>query len=626
VPVSAKASPAKSSGSTAGTPSRAEFPPAQYWRKWCEDALPASLPNGDDIEAQLSEAELSKVRMLAPQAAAGDDAEPPYRILIVEDDPSQAMFAESVLNGTGMQAQVVSVASEMMRAMETFRPDLVLMDLHMPGMSGTELTGLIREHAGFAHTPVVFLTGDTDPERQFEVLESGADDYLSKPVRPRHLIAAVLSRVKRARASHGQRANDGRHPATGLHTRTSMLQRLNSSIPGQGGGALYFVEIENTTALRDRFGYAALEEVLTEAGRQIASIAAEAAPAARLNDNTFLLYAPELKPEDLQSWARSLRDGLGQHAFAIQDEALRLRALVGYASLAHPFGDASSALAAAEQALRQARTLPVGIAAYDPPAPAENARLDAFAEEIKAALAHERFEFAFQPIVAVAGGDEAQYQTLLRLRDAAGELHTAAEIIPAAEAAGLMQEIDRRVLVEAVEVLRRRRTESSPVRLFVSQSPRSLTRDGYAGWVLETMAANEVEGASLVIDVRQADALVHAVALHEFCAAMVPAGVQLCLSQYQSSDESNALLAQLPLGFVRLSARYASRLDDLAIRDEMRAAIERAHRLGLQVIGQQVEDPQAAATLWMSGVDYIQGNLVQGAAVELDFDFQHSVL
>ena len=107
---------------------------------------------------------------------------------------------------------------------------------------------------------------------------------------------------------------------------------------------------------------------------------------------------------------------------------------------------------------------------------------------------------------------------------------------------------------------------------------------------------------------------------------MVPAGIQLCLSQYRAGDEADALLAQLPLGFVRLASRYSTRLDDGPIRDEMRAAIERAHRLGLQVIGQQVEDPQAAATLWMSGVDYIQGNLVQRAAGELDFDFQHSVL
>jgi EAL domain-containing protein (putative c-di-GMP-specific phosphodiesterase class I) len=165
-----------------------------------------------------------------------------------------------------------------------------------------------------------------------------------------------------------------------------------------------------------------------------------------------------------------------------------------------------------------------------------------------------------------------------------------------------------------------------PVRLFVSQSARTLARERYADHVIETLAAHGGEGGSLVIDVRQDEALIHTLALKEFCAAMVPAGIQLCLSQYHASREADALLTQLPLGYVRLAARYSSRLDDTAVRDEMRNAIERAHRLGLQVIGPQVEDPQAAATLWMSGVDYIQGNLVQQAAGGLDFDFHHSVL
>jgi hypothetical protein len=117
-----------------------------------------------------------------------------------------------------------------------------------------------------------------------------------------------------------------------------------------------------------------------------------------------------------------------------------------------------------------------------------------------------------------------------------------------------------------------------------------------------------------------------AVLMREFCDAMVPAGVQLCLGQYHSGREADALLSQLPLGYVRLASRYSQKLDDPAVRDEMRQAIERAHRLGLCVIGQQVEDPQAAATLWMSGVDFIQGNLVQQAAGGLDYDFDHSVL
>lgn len=599
---------------------RAEFPPAQFWRRWCEDAGAPITVSSDPDDAALE----APVQPVTARTADGSP-DAPYRILIVEDDLSQALFAESVLSGAGMQAAVVSVTSEVMGSLESFQPDLVLMDLHMPGMDGTELTGLIREHPAFAHTPIVFLTGDTDLERQFEVLEIGADDYLAKPVRPRHLVAAVQSRVKRARMLRRQRSGEGRHPVTGLFTRAHMLQRLNAAIPGAAEGALYFLEIESTIALRDRYGYAALEGALTDASRHLRELAGDN-PVTRLNDNTFLVHAVDLQVPALEDWARHLRDGLGQHAFAIGDEPLRLRALVGYTSLSHGFGDASSALAAAEQALRQARSTPLGIAAYEAPKEVEAEQARETVDAVRRAITENAFELAFQPVVAVAGGDDAQYQTLLRMRDEAGALHTAAEVLPAAEGAGLLHEIDQRVLQLAVETLQRQRRDNRPVRLFVSQSPRTLARDGYGDWIVELLAAHDVEGAALVVDVRQEDALIHALSLKEFCTAMVPAGIQLCLSQYKAGDEADALLAQLPLGFVRLAARYSTRLDETDVRGEMRAAIEHAHRLGLQVIGQQVEDPQAAATLWMSGVDYIQGNLVQRAAGELDFDFQHSVL
>lgn len=595
---------------------RAEFPPPHYWRRWCDDA-------GPPLAAIETAAPEPLVRAIVPQAGADGSPEAPYRVLVVEDDLSQALFAESVLSGAGMQAAVVSVASEVMASMEAFQPDLVLMDLHMPGMDGAELTNLIRAHATFAHLPIVFLTGDPDPERKVEVLEIGADDYLAKPVRPRHLIAAVQSRIKRARMLRRQRNGEGRHPVTGLYTRSHMLQLLNTVIPGQACGAVYFLEVEGTGALRDRFGYAGLETVLTDAGRHLGTLAGSM-PVSRLSDNVFLIHAPDLADSELAGWARTLRDGIGRHPFNVNSDTLRLRTLVGYAPLSHGFDDASSALAAAERALREARATPVGIAAYQPPQ-----RVDANSETMDAvrqAIAEDRFELAFQPVVAVAGGDTAQYQTLLRMRAADGTLLPAAEFLPAAEAAGLMHEIDRAVLQSAIAVLQRRRRENNPVRLFVSQSAKSLAREGYADLVVEAVAAHDVDGASLIVDVRQDEALIHALALKEFCAAMVPAGIQLCLSQYRAGDEADALLAQLPLGFVRLDSRYSTRLEDGPTRDEMRAAIERAHRLGLQVIGQHVEDPQAAATLWMSGVDYIQGNLVQRAAGELDFDFQHSVL
>ncbi|HEY7598855.1 MAG TPA: EAL domain-containing protein, partial [Candidatus Limnocylindrales bacterium] len=404
-----------------------------------------------------------------------------------------------------------------------------------------------------------------------------------------------------------------------------LLRMLGDTLPAKGKGGLLFVEVEGTTPLRERHGYAALDRLMVDAGRALSGLVG-AMPATRLNDNAFLVLAADQPVKTLEDLARTLRDGMGRHNFQVDGQALRLRTVVGYTSLAHGFTEVGTALEAAERAVRDARLAPHGLAAYAPPESAEAERSRALAKILKNALAEDRFEFAYQPIVAVAGGEQAQYQTLLRLRDAEGTVHTAAEIVPAAESAGLINDIDRWVLDHAIALLAQHNEAGRALRLFVSQSPRTLARDGYADWLVDTMKERGVDGPNLVVDVPLTDALIHAVTLRQFCEKMVPAGVQFCLGRFQHGQEADALMAQLPLGFVRLAARYADASADGAIRDEMRMAIDLAHRRGLQVIAQQVEDPQAAATLWMGGIDFIQGNLVQRAADKLDFDFQSAVL
>ncbi len=580
----------------------------------------AALPLGGDA----AEAEPSAHPAASAQAMETADAEP-FRVLIVEDDRSQALFAEAILRGAGMQAEVVAVPEQMMASLERFEPDLVLMDLHMPGISGTVLTLQIREHPRFSHMPVVFLTGDQDPERQMEVLEHGADDYILKPVRPRHLIAAVQSRVRRARAAQHRRVvtvEPERHPVTGLYTRPVLMQKLAELLPERAGGAL-LVEVGNTTALRNRYGYAGFEKLMNDAGRHLGELA-RANAVARLSDNAFLVVARAQTAAQLGAYARTLRDGIGYRDFNVDDESLRLRSTIGIADLAHGFTETGAVLAAAEDAARNARADATGVAEYVPSAvPAGSVGI---VDTIQRALDHGGLTLAFQPVVAVAGGDQAQFQVLLRMIDAHGAEHLAGTFLPAAENAGLLPKLDRWAMEQALALLQKRRAESRPVRLFVSQSPRTLAQDDYAGWLVQSLEAASTDGTSLVIDLRLEDALVHSMLLRQFCEQMVSAGVQFCLSQYRHGADANLLLEQLPLGYLRLSADFARQPLPQELRDEMRETIERAHRLGLQVIGQAVEDPQAAAALWMGGIDFIQGNLVQRADHALDFDFQNATL
>lgn len=557
----------------------------------------------------------------APVGDAGTGshaAETPYRILIVEDDRGQALFAQSVLHGAGMQAEVQMQPDGVLEAIQRFRPDLVLMDLHMPGKDGMSLTLLIRQQPEYLHLPIVFLTGDPDPERQFEVLESGADDFLNKPIRPRHLIAAVSNRIQRARQRQAPAPRATLNTDTGLPTRTFLLQQLGATLQDQVGGGLFFVEIGSALSLRERYGYAVFEQLMNQAGRRLADVAAPH-PVARLNDNSFLCLSTGVAEDGLDAQAERLRDGLTGNAFDVRDnETLNLRASIGYTALSLGFADAGSALEATERAVLQARLRGNNLAAYAPAQVAEDAP--------RISLEDGQFELAYQPIVAVAGSDQAQYQVLLRMRQADGSLLPASQVIPAAESAGGIAQIDHWVLEHALFVLAERQAKGPSLRLFVSQSPRTLARESHAQWLLQTLAERGIEGTSLVIDLRMADALIHTVTLRDFCNQLMPAGVQFCLSQFEPGREADALLTQLPLGYLRVASRYASAHTDPNLRDELRNVIDQAHRAGLQVIGQQIEDPQAAAAMWMGGVDFIQGNLVQAVGSELGFDFHNAVL
>ena len=554
------------------------------------------------------------------------------RVLIVEDDRAQALFAQSVLANAGMLAEVQQDPMHVLESLESFGPDLVLMDLHMPQANGVELTALIREHPEFLQTPIVFLSGESDPDARYDAIDAGGDDFLSKPISPKHLIAAVQNRVRRMRSMRQRGpAPDVRDEATGLFRRSYVLDLVNDALGAAAenrestGGVLFF-DIDGIAALRERLGLAALEQLLADAGSFLGSRLGEQQPAARISDSGFLILTAALDDHAQEALAHQLRSAMMQQAFEAGGKSMRLRTSVGICALRHGFGDASSLLNTAERMCREARASGRGVKRYEPPKAAEMEQESALIELVREATMHDGFDLIYQPIVAVQGSPDAQYQTLLRLRDATGRVHPASEIVPLAERAKLIIEIDRWVLTRALTVLQQHRDNGRPLRLFVPQSTTTMAAPDQIAWLKAELPAHEVAHGSLVLETRLEDALLYPQVLQAFSRAMLDDGVQLCLGQFENTPEANSVLEQQPLGFIKLAHKYVAGADTQGLRDDLRSMIDRAHLLGIQVIGHRVEDAKAAATLWMSGIDYIQGNLVQGAAGALDFDFSSAVL
>jgi EAL domain-containing protein (putative c-di-GMP-specific phosphodiesterase class I) len=195
-----------------------------------------------------------------------------------------------------------------------------------------------------------------------------------------------------------------------------------------------------------------------------------------------------------------------------------------------------------------------------------------------------------------------------------------------AERSSLIVDIDRWVMSQALALIQVRRSEGEQLRLFVTQSALTLAAPDQAEWLAKEIRDAGVPGDCVVIELRIEDVAVHLGTVKQFCETVAIEQVRFCLSQFEAGRDAESLVDQLPLTYVKLARKYTAGALSPAARDELKAMIDRVHRHGLQVIGHGVEDAQAAATLWMSGIDFIQGNLVQQADPDTNFDFHQAVL
>ena len=116
------------------------------------------------------------------------------RVLVVDDDPALAEMLTIVLRGEGFDTAVVGDGTRALPAVRELRPDVVLLDLMLPGMNGIDVCRAIRTESG---VPIVMLTAKSDTVDIVLGLESGADDYVVKPFKPKELIARIRARVRR---------------------------------------------------------------------------------------------------------------------------------------------------------------------------------------------------------------------------------------------------------------------------------------------------------------------------------------------------------------------------------------------------------------------------------------------
>lgn len=239
-----------------------------------------------------------------------------YRILIVDDEPEIASYHGIILQEAGMVTYQLSDTTRVLDVLNEFRPDMVLMDMYMPCCSGRDLAKLVRQVPDYVGLPIVFLSSETDRQKQFSAMRIGAEGFLTKPVIPEDLVAAVAIRAERMRTLRSLMARDS---LTGLFNHTTTTQLLASAIATakRDGSALCFVmiDIDRFKAINDTHGHPVGDQVILALSRVLQQRLRNSDTVGRYGGEEFAVILAGLTIEHAARLINELREDFSRVTF-----------------------------------------------------------------------------------------------------------------------------------------------------------------------------------------------------------------------------------------------------------------------------------------------------------------------
>jgi len=226
----------------------------------------------------------------------------PYQVLVIDDQQSVADYYASVLQQAGFITQtVVTPLTELMPYLQNHIPDLILLDLYMPDINGQEVAGIIRQMENLISVPIVFLSCEMSPRHQLRALCTGADTFLTKPVRPADLLSAVESRIRRGRAVRNLVTRDS---LTSLLNRRETQRRLQEEVARNHRYGhpfcLVMVDLDNFKFINDTYGHAMGDQVIVHFSKALVSSLRENDIVGRWGGEEFVLGLCDTDPDGAQ--------------------------------------------------------------------------------------------------------------------------------------------------------------------------------------------------------------------------------------------------------------------------------------------------------------------------------------
>ena len=442
------------------------------------------------------------------------------------------------------------------------------------------------------------LTEPNDQKLQIERLGEAQAE------RMRELEAAQTALIKQA--THDS--------LTGLPNRNLLIDRLAQALAlaersGQRTG-LVFVDLDNFKAFNDTGGHAAGDSVLRQIAQRLLSAVRPMDSVARLGGDEFVVLLPALESSaDAMSIAGRIQRTIDA-PIDLDHGAVPVTASIGV-SVYDPASPVrltpDSLLRNADSAMYHAKSLGGSrTELFDQAStPAvEAADRELWISRIRRALDNDRFELHAQPIIELATGDVVQHELLLRMRDGQGGLIPPIAFLPTAERCGLIAEIDRWVITEAIRLAARGTAVGVNLSAPSAGDPRVLAL------IERQLRRHGADPSNLVFEITETAVMQDMDRATRFAERLVTLGCRLSLDDFGTGFASFTYLKRLPVQYLKIDIDFVrdvarSQRDMFVVR----AIVALAHDFGQETIAEGVEDQHTADVLRDLGVTYAQGYL-----------------
>src|SRR4051794_7996730 len=381
---------------------------------------------------------------------------------------------------------------------------------------------------------------------------------------------------------------------------TGLVNRRRFEECIDGDGAVVLLGLDRFKYVNDAHGHTAGDDVLRAVAGALRFAARPGDVVARIGGDEFAVLLDGASLEDAARIAdelvRAVAECRSSQGFAVGASAGVVR-----------LGDAERPLLAADLAMHAAKEAGgnrVHVTHGGDSRVAGMQARAARADQVRRALAEDRFTLYWQPIVSLAGGEAARYELLLRMIGSDGAIVLPGAFIEVAERFGLIGELDRWVIRRAIRLL----AEREDVQLEVNVSGCSLTDAELPSFVERELSGTGVDPGRLIFEITETSAIADMEQAREFAERLTRLGCRFALDDFGAGFSSFHYLKYLPLDYLKIDGDFVRKLASSPTdRLVVKAMVDIARGMGMKTIAEFVEDAETVELLRELGVDYSQG-------------------